>query len=73
VFVSIKNPNVELQNSAGIKASEIIIENGAEILLTGHVGDKAENILEKAKIKMITGYDSSIQIKDAINSYLTKK
>lgn len=69
VFVSIKNPNLELQNSAGIKAAEIIIENGAEVLLSGHLGDKAEGVLNKAGVKIYTGFNTSIKVKDAIDNF----
>ncbi|HPN39836.1 MAG TPA: NifB/NifX family molybdenum-iron cluster-binding protein [Melioribacteraceae bacterium] len=72
IFVSIKNQNLDLQNSAGIKAAEIIIENGAEVLLSGHLGDKAEGVLNKAEVKIVTGYNTSIKVKDAILNFISE-
>jgi len=62
-----------MQSGAGPKAAELIFNNGAEVLLTGQVGDKAEEILKRGKIKIVDGLKGSIKVRDAINNYLSIK
>jgi len=69
-FEAVSNLGEQLQSGAGPKAAELILNKGAEILLTGSIGDKAESALSKSGIKIITGFNQSIKVKDAINRYL---
>jgi predicted Fe-Mo cluster-binding NifX family protein len=71
-FEAVLNPGQQMQSGAGPKAAELIINTGAEVLLTGRVGDKAEEVLKIGGIKIIDGYKSTIKVKDAVNSYLSK-
>ncbi len=71
-FEAISNLGEQMQSGAGPKAAELIINKGAEVLLTGHVGDKAEEVLKKSGIKIVDGYKGTIKVKDAINNYLSK-
>ena len=71
-FEAIPNPAEQAQGGAGPKAAEIIINKGVTILLTGHVGDKAEEALKRGNIKIIDGLIGNLKIKDAVNSYLSK-
>ena len=71
-FEAIPNPAEQAQGGAGPKAAEIIINKGVTILLTGHVGDKAEEALKRGNIKIIDGLTGNQKIKDAVNNYLSK-
>jgi len=69
-FAAISNLGEQMQSAAGPKAAETIIAQGAEVLLTGHVGDKAEAVLIKANIKIVDGFTGSLKVKDAIGKFL---
>jgi len=71
-FEAISNLGEQMQSGAGPKAAELIISKGAEVLLTGQVGNKAEEVLNKAEIKISAGYLGSEKVKDAVNKYLNK-
>ncbi len=71
-FEAVPNSAEQAQGGAGPKAAEIIINKGVNILLTGHVGDKAETALKRGNIKIIDGLTGNLKIKDAVNSYLSK-
>jgi predicted Fe-Mo cluster-binding NifX family protein len=71
-FEAISNIGEQLQSGAGPKAAELIINNGAEVLLTGRVGDKAEEALKRGGIKIVDGFKSTTKVKDAVDSYLLK-
>lgn len=72
-FEAVSNLGEQMQNNAGPKAAELIINKGAEVLLSGHVGDKAENTLRKAGIKIVNGFTGNEKVKDALNNYLKTK
>lgn len=70
-FEAISNPGKQMQSGAGPKAAELIINKGAELLLTGRVGDKAENALKRGGIRIVDGFKGTIKVKEAIEIYLT--
>ncbi|MBU2492964.1 MAG: NifB/NifX family molybdenum-iron cluster-binding protein [Bacteroidetes bacterium] len=72
-FEAVSNLGEQMQSGAGPKAAELIIGKGAAVLLTGHVGDKAEEALKRGGVKIINGLKGTVKIKDAINNYLSKK
>lgn len=72
-FEAVSNLGEQMQSGAGPKAAELIINKGAEILLTGHVGDKAEEALKLGGIKIVSGFKNTTKVKDAVNSYLQNK
>jgi predicted Fe-Mo cluster-binding NifX family protein len=71
-FEAISNLGEQMQSGAGPKAAELIINKGAEVLLTGHVGDKAEAALKKTDIIVIDGLKGNLKVKDAVNGFLAK-
>ena len=72
-FEAVPNPAEQAQGGAGPKAAEIIINKGVTILLTGHVGDKAEEALKRGNIKIVDGLKANLKIKDAVTNYLSKQ
>jgi predicted Fe-Mo cluster-binding NifX family protein len=71
-FKDLPNPGIVMQSGAGPKAAELIFNNGAEVLLTGHIGDKAEEALKRCEIKIVDGLKGTTKVKEAINNYLSK-
>ena len=72
-FEAVPNHAEQAQGGAGPKAAEIIINKGVTILLTGHVGDKAEEALKRGNIKIVDGLKANLKIKDAVTNYLSKQ
>ncbi len=71
-FEAISNLGEQIQSGAGPKAAELLINKGAQVLLTGYVGDKAEDALNRSGIKIVAGYKNTIKVKDAVENYLSK-
>jgi predicted Fe-Mo cluster-binding NifX family protein len=71
-FEAVSNLGEQMQGGAGPKAAETIINKGAKVLLTGRVGDKAEDALKKGNVIIVDGFKNTIKVKDAINTYLQK-
>ncbi|MBU1423468.1 MAG: hypothetical protein KJ963_04960 [Bacteroidetes bacterium] len=71
-FEAVSNLGEQIQSGAGHKAAELIINKGAEVLLTGHVGDKAEEALKRGGLKIVDGFKGTVKVKDAVNNYLSK-
>ena len=63
--------NLNAAQGAGIQAAQNIIETGAEVLITGHCGPKAFQVLKTGKIKVFTGALDTI--KHAIEDYRREK
>ena len=62
-----ENKHSEAQSGAGSKASEFIIELGAEKVISGDFGPKAKDLLEKFKIQMVILDNENSTIKSIIN------
>lgn len=71
-FEAVSNLGEQMQSGAGPKAAELIINKGAEVLITGRVGDKAEHVLNKGGIKIADGFKGNVKVKDAVINYLSK-
>ncbi|HPI36562.1 MAG TPA: NifB/NifX family molybdenum-iron cluster-binding protein [Ignavibacteriaceae bacterium] len=71
-FEAVSNLGGQMESGAGPKAAELILNKGAEVLLTGHVGDKAEAVLKKANIKIVNGFTENMKVKDAVTAFLNK-
>jgi len=59
--------NLNTAQGAGIQTAQNIIENGAEVLITGHCGPKAFHVLHYGKVKVFTGADDTV--KHALEDY----
>jgi len=66
-FVIENRQNLNLPQGAGIQAGKTIVDNGADVVITGNCGPKAYEVLGQAGINVITG--ASGRIRSVIESY----
>jgi len=68
-FQAIDNtPNLQAMQGAGVQSAQKIIELGADVLLTGHCGPKAFQVLNAGGVKVCIGATGTV--KEAIDAYL---
>ncbi|HHU76272.1 MAG TPA: dinitrogenase iron-molybdenum cofactor biosynthesis protein [Firmicutes bacterium] len=65
------NPSVGASGGAGVQAAQFIIDQGADVLLTGNVGPKALAALSTSGIKIYTGISGSVA--DSFSQYQQEK
>jgi predicted Fe-Mo cluster-binding NifX family protein len=56
----IENTGKESSSGAGIAAAGLLVEKGAEAVITGNCGPKAFQVLTKSGIKVITGVSGGV-------------
>lgn len=56
----LQNSAVQATGGAGIAAAQQIIKNGAQVLVTGHLGPNAFEVLQAAGIKLLHGEPISV-------------
>jgi len=67
-FIVVENTqNLNLPQGAGIQAAKTIVDQKAEVLITGNCGPKAFKILNKVAIKIIVGAKG--RVIDALQQY----
>ncbi len=71
-YNSIENPGFKVQDGSGLKASEIIINQRADILLTREIGRKSYSVLQKERIQ-IQLLTSGGSVKSALKKFLKKQ
>ena len=59
--------NADAEHGAGIKAAQLVINTGADILITGKVGPKAHDILKKTNLKIYKA--ENISLKQAYKNF----
>lgn len=52
--------NMNSAQGAGIQAAKVVVDAGAEVLITGHVGPKAFSALHAANVGVYTGADGTV-------------
>jgi predicted Fe-Mo cluster-binding NifX family protein len=57
----IENPNHSEMSGAGIKTAQMIVDSGAQMIITGRVGPKAKNVLDMAKIDIRTDVSENLE------------
>jgi predicted Fe-Mo cluster-binding NifX family protein len=63
--------NFNAAQGAGIKAAELVADRGCAVVLTGHLGPKAFDVLKKAGIK---GYNNAAgKVKEAVAAFQNGK
>ena len=70
-YESIENPGFQIQDGSGLKASDIVLKNNADVLLTREIGRKSYSVLQKEHVK-IQLLNSGGTIKSIINKFLKK-
>ena len=54
-YEAVANGNVVASGGAGINAAKVVIDAGAQAVLTGNCGPNAERTLRAGKVKLYTG------------------
>ncbi len=65
---SVPNPNVNAYGGAGIQSAQLVVDRGAEVVITGHVGPNASKALEEAKVKVLTGFQG-MTVREAVERF----
>jgi len=69
-FNAFSNPNIDVAGGAGPASAREIAKRGAQVLITGNVGVNAQQALEAAGIKVVTGAAGTV--KEVVENYLKK-
>lgn len=66
--------NLNLPQGAGIQSAKNVINSGAQVLLTGHVGPKAFTTLSASDIEIYSGAENTVAsaVEDFKNGKLTR-
>jgi len=64
---ALANPFVDASGGAGIQAAQLVLDHGAEALLTGHCGPKASAVLSDAGVQVVNGISGTVR--EAVASY----
>lgn len=67
----IDNTSAASQGGAGIKAAQVIVDSGAEILITPRAGENAAEVIQSAGIKIYKTLNDSVQ--DNIDAFIEGK
>lgn len=70
-FEPVANTAATSGGGAGIAAAQMIVDKGAEVVLTGNCGPNAFSVLEKASIQVITGVTGTVR--EAVDNYKAGK
>jgi predicted Fe-Mo cluster-binding NifX family protein len=54
-FEYVANPNIDASGGAGIQTAQMVVDKGAEAVITGNVGPNAYRVLGAAGVKVFTG------------------
>lgn len=60
-FQHLANPNIDASGGAGIQTAQMVVDRGAEAVITGNVGPNAYRVLETAGLKVFTGASGKAQ------------
>ena len=66
-FEAVTNTAVTESGGAGIRAAELVIEHGAEAVITGNVGPNAQRVLDAAGVAVYLKGDGTVG--EAIEAY----
>ena len=64
---ALSNNNATAQGGAGIQTAQLMADEGIELVITGSVGPKADQVLTQAGIKVYNVKDGTV--KDALEAY----
>lgn len=57
----IDNSAASSQGGAGIKAAQLVVDNGADVLITPRCGENAASVINAGKVKIYRSTDGSIE------------
>ena len=60
-FEAVPNASSTLEGGAGIQAAKAVVDRGAESVLTGYVGPKAQQVLSTAGLHTVTGVSGTVR------------
>ena len=60
-FEAFDNPNIDLQEEAGIQSARFVASKGANVIMTGHCGPNAVQELSKEGIEIIVGMMGTVR------------
>ena len=67
-FEAVKNEqNLAAAQGAGIQSAQLVVNHGAQAVLTGHCGPKAFRVLKAANVRIYVGVDGTVQ--DALEKF----
>ncbi len=66
-FESIPNPAVGVSGGAGIQAAQLIVDRGADAVITGSVGPNAFGVLQAAKVTVYSFGGGTVR--EAVEAY----
>ncbi len=58
---AVENPNLNAASGAGIQSGQLMASKGVQVVLTGHVGPNAYQVLSAAGIDVRTGVSGTVQ------------
>ena len=67
----ISNPGAGAGGGAGPQAAQALKDKGAGVVLTGQVGPNAQQALDAAGIKIVTGVSG--KVRSAVDTYLSEQ
>ena len=70
-FEAFSNPATELGGGAGPRTVQEFQQRGAEVVLTGQVGPKAQQALEASGLEVVAGVSGKVRA--AVEKYLESK
>lgn len=70
-FEAFPNPSTSLAHGAGPRTVQEFVQRGAEVVLTGQVGPKAQQALDTAPLEVVTGTNGTVR--EAIAAYLASR
>lgn len=60
-YEAVSNPNVGAGGGAGISTAQMVVDKGAQAVLTGNVGPNAFGVLSQAGISVYTGISGTVR------------
>lgn len=70
-FEAFSNPAMELAGGAGPRTVQEFAQRGAEVILTGQVGPKAQQALEASGLEVVTGVSGKVRA--AVEKYMANR
>jgi predicted Fe-Mo cluster-binding NifX family protein len=70
-FEAIRNNAAEASGGAGIQAARLVVDHGAEAIVTGRVGPKASDVLKAANIPVYLFHGDTVR--EAVEAFKAGK